>query len=117
MTRFSIPIATLLAVGALSAQQQTAQISAGDTLVIKQVSAFGYDHILVPKKNFIIKKGGIPDMKRLSGTKVIVSSVENQNGYQVQLERADGGRFFNAYRSLTADAYEALQTGELVPIR
>ena len=55
MTRFSIPIATSLAIGTLSAQQQTAQISAGDTLVIKQVSAFGYDHILVPKKNFIIK--------------------------------------------------------------
>ncbi|MEL6483525.1 MAG: hypothetical protein AAFP96_01610, partial [Bacteroidota bacterium] len=68
-------------------------------------------------KNFIIKKGGIPDMKRLNGTRVIVSSVENQNGYQVQLKRVDGRRFFNAYSLLTADAYEALQAGELVPIR
>ena len=45
-------------------------------------------------------------MKRLNGTKVIVSSVENQNGYQVHLERADGGRYLNAYGSLTAAAYE-----------
>ncbi|MEL6976338.1 MAG: hypothetical protein AAGL29_13210 [Bacteroidota bacterium] len=117
MTRFSILIAAMLAFGTLSAQQKTAQIGTGDTLIIKQVSASGYDHILIPKKNLIIKKGGIPDMKRLNGTRVIVANVENQNGYQVQLKRADGGRFFNAYRLLAADAYEALQAGELVPIQ
>ncbi|WP_051908155.1 hypothetical protein [Flavimarina sp. Hel_I_48] len=71
-----------------------------------------FKSIDVPKKNFIIKRGGIADMDTLHGVHVIIKE-EKKDG-KVTLARKDGKHFFNAFPVLHADLESALATGELV---
>ncbi|WP_340201410.1 dihydroorotase [Ascidiimonas sp. W6] len=96
----------------LSAQQSSLL---GDTYVIKSVPHDTYLHINFPKKNFIIKKGGIADMKSVIGVKVkVLYSTTNKEGIKVAtVQRTDGRAFFNAYRTITVELDEAVSSGEL----
>ncbi len=91
------------------------EVEVGDMLEIGRPLAPVYKHIDFPRPNFIIKRGGIANYKRVEGNKVVVTSVkEKKDGsLQIKIKRADGKRFFGSHTIVSADLKDALQTGEL----
>jgi len=91
-------------------------IEVGSELVIGVPSANSYEHIKVPRMNFIIKKGGIPNYKTLFESKVVVSDMkEMPDGRKVvHLKRKNGKRFFNSHSYIKAELKEAITSEELV---
>lgn len=90
-------------------------VNVGDELVIGSPSSNDYKFIDIPKKNFIIKKGGIAKMTSIYKNKVTVTKVtwNKNNDAIVTLKRSNGSKFFNAYRTLKADLNGAIVNGEL----
>ena len=111
----------LLVLGTISINAQNAkqvmqeEIEVGDILQIGEPDASRFQHIEFPRPNFIIKKGGIANYKRVEGDKVVVTSIkETKNGtIEVQIKLANGGRFFRTHNVVTADLKNALESGEL----
>lgn len=99
----------------LHAQNKIDQVAVGDIMVIQEPAGGNYEHIHFPRKNFIIKRGGIADMKRVYGSKVVVSAIitKDNNNTQLTLKRRDGRKFFRYLPSVKADLENALQAGEL----
>lgn len=93
-------------------------IKVGSVLIISNPSSTIYKHIDVPKKNFIIKKGGIADYSSLINEKVVVSDLtKKENGdIHVVLKKHNGKRFFNTHTILKANLSKALQAKELIKI-
>lgn len=91
------------------------EVEVGDILQVGQPEAARFQHIEFPRPNFIIKKGGIANYKRLEGDKVVVTSIrETKDGtLEVQIKLANGGRFFRTHSVVTADLKNALASGEL----
>ncbi len=91
-------------------------LEVGSVLMIGSPSANLYEHIEVPRMNFIIKKGGIPDYKTLFESKVIISKMEEMpdGSKVVHLKRKNGKRFFNSHSYIKAKLKEALDAEELV---
>ena len=91
-------------------------IKVGDVLMIGNASANLYQHITFPKKNFIIKKGGIVDFKRIPKSKVVVTAIlESPEGTtEVSLKLKNGKQFFNSHRIIKADLVKAIHTEELL---
>lgn len=88
----------------------------GDTFTIGDPENVTYDHLLFPRKNIIIKRGGIADMKLVSGLTVVVKDLTyDANGRaRVTLERVDGIRFFRAFKTIEARLEDAVNAGELI---
>lgn len=103
--------ALLLPVSGALAQQ--APIDEGAVLeIVKPEGEF--QHLKVPRKNIIIKQGGIANMYALDGSLVVVEAVQQLGEqHKVVVKRKDGRRFFRRYRTLTAYWPEALESGEL----
>ncbi|MEZ4969956.1 MAG: hypothetical protein R2814_09930 [Flavobacteriaceae bacterium] len=91
-------------------------LEVGSVLMIGSPSANLYEHIEVPRMNFIIKKGGIADYKTLFESKVIISKMkEMPDGSKiVHLKRQNGKRFFNSHSYIKAKLKEAIASEELV---
>ncbi len=100
----------------LNAQQSQISVSEGDVFTISQPTSAEFQHVHFPRKNFIIKRGAVPNMKSVYGTQVVVTSVsyDGEGMPRVTLERKDGGKFFRHFRSVDANLASALQSGELV---
>lgn len=113
MRQISFFAALLFFVGALNAQAQES-VNIGDELIIASPVSDNYKYIDVPRKNFIIKRGGIANLKSLEDRKTIVKEI-NTVGDEVvvTLVPANGGKFFNVYRELKANLRDALDNGEL----
>ena len=96
-------------------QKQQVNIQKGVVLTIESPSASDYQHVQFPRKNFIIKRGGIADMKTVLGKKVeIIDYVYTSNGStEVTLKRVDGKRFFRKFPTITARLEDAIRSGEL----
>ncbi len=112
---FSI-IFFLGAVLTLTAQEKPSQdIREGSVLTINNPSSSSYQHIDFPRKNFIIKRGGIANMKALRGKKVqvVAFTYGSDGGTKVTLKPLDGGKFFRNFPTVTAHLEDALQSGEL----
>ena len=111
----------LLVLGTITVNAQNTEpilqeeVQVGDVLKIGHPKASRFQHINFPKPNFIIKKGGIANYKRVEGDKVVVTSIkERKDGtLQVQIKMADGGRFFGTHSVVSADLKNALESGEL----
>jgi len=100
----------------LAAQEKPSQdIREGSVLTINNPSSSSYQHIDFPRKNFIIKRGGIANMKALRGKKVqVVAFAYGSDGStEVTLKPLDGGKFFRNFPTVTAHLEDALQSGEL----
>lgn len=110
-----IAVMTFLSFGSYAQETQQAVVSVGDEYVIKEPSTGNFKHLHFPKSNFVRKKGGTPNYKRIFNMKVKVAEVQTQdNGDQLAvLKPADGGKFFNTHPTITADISKALQAGEL----
>ncbi len=111
-------IALMFSVSLLNAQnvnQEISNVQIGDTFEIGKPETNSYKHINFPRANFIIKRGGIANYKRVEGQKVIVTSIkEKKDGTtQVKIKRINGNRFFGSHTVVSADLKEALESGEL----
>ncbi|MGB7393432.1 MAG: hypothetical protein WA913_03465 [Pricia sp.] len=112
-------IALLFSVSMLNAQDNvnvgSTDVEVGDVFEIGRPEANSYKHIKFPRANFIIKRGGIANYKRVEGEKVVVTSIkEKKNGTtEVKIKREGGGRFFGSHPVVAADIDEALKSGEL----
>ena len=92
------------------------EIEVGDILVIGKSDGAQYEHLLFPRKNIIIKRGGIADMKQVAGLEVEVTaySYDSSGNALVTLKRTDGGKFFRSFREIKARFEPAIQEGELI---
>ena len=99
-----------------SQESQQVSIEKGATLTIKEPVADDYRYILFPRKNFIIKRGGIANMKFVYGKEVEVVdySYTADGDTRVTLKRTDGKKFFRNYKTVDAYLEDALAAGELV---
>ncbi|WP_318310943.1 hypothetical protein [Flagellimonas crocea] len=91
------------------------EVKVGDILEIGRPDAPQFQHIDFPRANFIIKKGGIANYKRVVGNKVVVTDIkEKKDGtLVVKIKKTDGKRFFNSHPVVKADLKNALESGEL----
>ena len=116
MRNITFCILLVLSVSLIQAQQkEQINVQEGAVLTIEEPSASDYQHVHFPRKNFIIKRGGIADMKTVLGKKVeIVSYTYTSDGNtEVTLKRLDGKKFFRKFTTIKADLENALSTGEL----
>lgn len=99
----------------LNAQNENLSIKMGDLLIISQPLSDTYQHIDFPRKNIIIKRGGIADFHKLKGMKVIVEEVKTSKDGStlIRLKRKDGKKFFSFYSTVTANFNDALSSGEI----
>jgi hypothetical protein len=101
---------------AFSQAKQQVPIEDGTVLIIAKPATADYQHIDFPRKNFIIKRGGIANFKSLYGKKVeVVSHSYTPDGETiVTLKRVDGIKFFRNFSTVDAHLEDALSAGELI---
>ena len=107
---------TFLIMSGLTIQaQETQNIKVGTIVTIEKPSTTDFNHIHFPRKNFIIKKGGIVNYKRELGKKVEIIALESKKDgtRQARLKRTDGRKFFKSYTSVLADIDQAIEAGEI----
>ena len=98
----------------LMSQVNSNDVKIGTELTLGPVSASGYEHIHLPRKNFIIKRGAIANYNNLEGRTVVVADIITTDGKtEFILKRKDGLNFFRFWPSLNSDAEKALAIGEL----
>ncbi|GMN06879.1 hypothetical protein MTsPCn5_22680 [Croceitalea sp. MTPC5] len=98
----------------LSAQENFKNsINVGDELIISKPSSNDYRFIDVPRKNFIIKRGGIANMASLENNIVRVTKITDSKNPTITIEKANGRKFFRVYRTLKANLNGAINNGEL----
>lgn len=95
--------------------QKANELKKGEVLKIGNPTTYTFSNINMPRANFIRKKGGIPNYKKLAGTLVVVTEVKYQDNEvsSVVLERKDGKKFFGSFPEIKASYKEALKSGEL----
>jgi hypothetical protein len=100
---------------AYTQQKKQVPIQEGTIFTIAQPVSAEYQHIHFPRKNFIIKRGGIANMKSVFGKKVevVAYSYTDDGGTKVTLKRTDGKKFFRNFRTVDAHLEDALSSGEL----
>lgn len=107
-------LACSLAVATMQAQESPIEkVQVGDVLVIGEPSGAHYKHVDVPRKNFIIKRGGIANMSTLTNQHVVVTDIWYGKNPEVTFKRADGKKFFRVYKTFTANLDVAIAAGEL----
>lgn len=98
-----------------NASQTNIKVKVGDVFEIGKPETNKYKYIDFPKANFIIKRGGIANYKRVEGEKVVVTSVkEKKDGStKIKIKRVDGNRFFGSHSIVAVDFFGAMESGEL----
>ncbi len=113
----SILLFCALSIGTFAFAQENKQapIQEGTVLTIAKPSTAEYQHIHFPRKNFIIKRGAIADMKSVYGkeVEVVAYSYTDEGDTKVTLKRTDGKKFFRNFRTVDAHLEDALSSGEL----
>ena len=100
------------------AQESSANYQVGDVFVIGNLVNNDFNHIDLPKANFIYKKGGIPNYKNLSGQKVKIASLKQGKDGQwiARIQLVASKKFFNTHKELSVDLVEAVNDQELIAI-
>lgn len=104
-----------MALGYIQAQEQS-DLTTGDILFLgKPSSGNSYQHIDFPKKNIIIKRGGIANFNKLTGQKVVVHQIINvKDGSTLAiLKKKNGKNFFRFFPKIQCHLNKALNSGEL----
>ena len=110
-----------MAIGMLTVQAQEnlkapIALEVGDIIQIAQPS-FGdtYRYVKFPKKNIIIKRGGVATYKMMPGEQVVITKIKtNKRGNtKVTVERSNGKRFFNIKKEIDIYAEKALAAEEI----
>ncbi|WBU89373.1 hypothetical protein [Cellulophaga omnivescoria] len=92
------------------------EIKVGTELKIGAASSGTYQHLVLPRKNFIIKRGGLANYKSLKNLNVVVTAVTtNKNGdVEVTLKRKNSKKFFNSHPTIKANYTKAIAEEELI---
>lgn len=100
---------------AFAQEKKQVPIQEGTILTIAEPVSADYQHIHFPRKNFIIKRGGIANMKSVFGKKVevVAYAYTDKGDTKVTLKRTDGKKFFRNFRTVDAHLEDALSSGEL----
>ncbi|UAM99816.1 hypothetical protein K8354_08460 [Polaribacter litorisediminis] len=108
-------VIAFITIFSVTAQESNGTLKIGDLLEIVKPSGNEFKHINFPKKNFIIKRGGIASNKLVKGEKVVVTKItkEKNGGTIISIKQEDGGRFYNAIPSVTVNFEDALKSGEI----
>ncbi|WP_420401081.1 hypothetical protein [Flagellimonas sp.] len=104
---------TFICVGMQAQERYVDQIEIGDEIILGNPSGSHYKFVDVPRKNFIIKRGGIADLSTLNKTTVTITEIFNGKEPKVTFKRKDGKKFFRVYKTMTADFDKAVASGEL----
>ena len=105
---------TFLLFNMSSVAQEINHPAVGETLIISNSSEYGYEHLQLPKANFILKKNGRLDYDQLVGEAVVVHEVKPlKNETLVILKKADGKKFFGSFPLIKANYHAAIKVGEL----
>ena len=88
----------------------------GDVLIVTKVNNDNYKYIKFPKRNILHKRGAIANYSKIRGAEVKITEVkENKFGrFDVKLVRTDGKKFFNKIKSVSANYFKAIDSGELL---
>ena len=113
-------IASLLTFGVMSTEAQIKTdheqiVQVGDTMQLKEPISGEYTYVKLPRLNFIIKKGGIPDIKQLYGEEVLIAEIKStkNDATKIKIKRKDGKKFFNVLPSVTVLLEDALGADEI----
>ena len=110
-------IAVLIVVGSLSlnAQETNIEVKKGDIYEIVTPSGKSYKYINFPRKNIILKKGGVLTNQTVNGKEVIVTKVtkKNNGSTKIKVKPTDGTGFYKVIKSVTIHFEEALKSGEI----
>ncbi|MGJ8659114.1 MAG: hypothetical protein ACSHWV_04625 [Cellulophaga fucicola] len=92
------------------------EIKIGTELKIGAASAANYQHLVLPRKNFIIKSGGLANYKSLKNLTVVVTAINtNSDGnLEVTLKRKNSKNFFNSHPTIKANYTKAINAKELL---
>lgn len=113
MKSLYLSVLALLFTGTTTLAQATT-VREGEAFQIEKPDG-DFQHIRFPRKNIIIKRGGLAHMGQVDGLTVVVERVDRQNGRQVVvLRRQDGRKFFRNFKTVTAYWPEAMESGELI---
>lgn len=87
----------------------------GDTLLVSESVGEYYKHVNFPRLNTIVKRGGVATYKSVVNVPVVITKImdSKDGGSIVQIERADGKKFFNQTKYITASYEDAISSGEL----
>ena len=114
MKRILLLMIALCATYGLQGQENfSALVKVGDKLVIAEPSSHSYQHIAIPRKNFIIKRGGIANMASIENAVVTITKITAEENPEITFKRSNGKKFFRVYKTLTADLNNAINSGEL----
>ena len=108
----SIALLVIFSLSAYSQETSSYDYEVGDELVLVESSNQQYQFVKIPRKNFIMKRGGVANIKALYNTKLTIVSI-TESGDWVKLSKADGSKFFNRYSVIRANLPKALDKGEL----
>ena len=104
--------------GIFSSQAQASTVEAGDIFTLQVPENNRFDYVDVPKPNILIKRGSVATVKGLNQRKVVVKEVIREDGQvRLLLAATDGKKFFRHYRTLPASWPEAVNYGELKPLK
>ncbi|MBT8325873.1 MAG: dihydroorotase [Winogradskyella sp.] len=94
-------------------EQEKPQV--GDTLLVSESVGEYYKHVNFPRLNTIVKRGGVATYKSVVNVPVVITKImDSKDGASiVQIERADGKKFFNQTKYITASYEDAISSGEL----
>ncbi|SNY94641.1 hypothetical protein [Flagellimonas pacifica] len=99
----------------LSAQEiQIDTVKIGDKLIIGQPSSNSFIHIDIPRNNFVIKRGGLPNISSLQNQQVMVTDISYGKSTVVTFKNVSGKKFFKVYKTFSTNLDKALETGELM---
>ncbi|MBT8256837.1 MAG: hypothetical protein KJO49_00075 [Bacteroidia bacterium] len=112
--KYILSFALLVIISLNVSAQQTSQkdFEVGDQVVLEESSNQQYQFVKFPKKNFIMKRGGVANIKGLYHTKLTIVKI-TESGEWVHLSKADGSKFFNRYSTIKAHLPKAVEAGEL----
>ncbi len=98
----------------VNSQQQMTEPAIGDVLVINAPNGSTYNHVFLPKLNFMVKRGKIASYKSIFETRVVIKDLETKNGstYAI-LQKESGKKFFGYLSKVRANYTKALSSGEL----
>lgn len=107
-------LAVLFSACSLHAQKNHVDVvQIGDQLTLGKPSGASYTQVLVPRKNFIIKRGALPNINALENTKVTITDISDGKNPQITFKKSDGTKFFRFYKTMKANFNQALASGEL----
>lgn len=103
------------AIFSMNGQETNAKVKKGDLLEIIKPSGNEFKYINFPRKNFILKRGGIGSNQLVIGKEVIVTEVTKEENHSttIRIKKTDGGRFYNVVPSVTVNFEEAVKSGEI----